>query len=262
MRGGLAPVLAVLFAGAVLVGCGRLASPAGGPTSTPSPAAPARSIVALGDSVPRGTNCDCTPYPPLTAEAVSSTSGYPVTATNDSVGGYTSSDVLHQIDGDRAVRAHVGGADVVEIEVGANDVGHTNSCGTTLSCYTPTVPQVEKNLTTIVARVHELSGGSPVLVVLLDYWSVWLGGTYAAAQGEAYVATAQELTDAINTAIRSVATASGSAYVDLRAAFKGPSYAYDETHYLSDDGDHPNAAGHQKIAKATANVIETALHVH
>jgi lysophospholipase L1-like esterase len=69
------------------------------------------------------------------------------------------------------------------------------------------------------------------------------------------------LTGEINTATKSVATASGSAYVDLRAAFKGPDYAYDETHYLSDDGDHPNAVGHQQIAGATAAVIETTLHI-
>jgi lysophospholipase L1-like esterase len=50
-----------------------------------------------------------------------------------------------------------------------------------------------------------------------------------------------------------------SAYVDLRAAFKGPSYSYGETHYLSNDGDHPNAAGHQKIANATEAVIENRL---
>jgi lysophospholipase L1-like esterase len=252
MRGGVAPVFAVLLAGVVLTGCGR---------SAPRPAEHSRSIVALGDSVPRGTNCDCTPYPALTAEAVGGTSGFAVTTTNDSVAGYTSSDVLRQLDADRAVVAHVGAANAVEIEVGANDVAHTDSCGTVLSCYTAEVPQVEKNLTAIVARVHELTGGSPVLVVLLDYWSVWLGGAYAAAQGEAYVATAQELTDAVNAAVRSVATATGSAYVDLRAAFKGPDYAYDETHYLSDDGDHPNAAGHEKIAEAAAGVIATALHL-
>ena len=88
---------------------------------------------------------------------------------------------------------------------------------------------MEKNLTAIVDRVHGLTVGHRVLVVLLDYWSVWLGGAYAAEQGEAYVATAQKLTDEVNTAIKSVATGSGSAYVDLRAAFKGPDYAFDET---------------------------------
>ena len=49
--------------------------------------------------------------------------------------------------------------------------------------------------------------------------------------------------------------------MDLRAAFKGPSYTYDETHYLSKDGDHPNKAGHEKIAMATEAVIEHALDI-
>ncbi|MCU7723054.1 SGNH/GDSL hydrolase family protein [Actinoplanes sp. KI2] len=261
MRGGLAAVLVAVLAGGVLSGCGRAAPPTSSPGSASGAAALPRSIVALGDSVPRGTNCDCTPYPPLTAGDLGTTIGSEVSATNDSVAGYTTDGVLRQLDKDESVIKHVGGADVVEIEVGANDVAHTGSCGTDLSCYTDEIPQVEKNLTTIVARVHELTGGAHVVVVLLDYWSVWLGGSYAAAEGEAYVATAQELTDEINAAIKSVATASGSVYVDLRAAFKGPDYAYDETHYLSDDGDHPNAAGHRQIADATAAAVATTLHL-
>jgi hypothetical protein len=32
-----------------------------------------------------------------------------------------------------------------------------------------------------------------VLVVLLDYWSVWLGGQYAAAHRDAYVAAAKTM---------------------------------------------------------------------
>ena len=69
------------------------------------------------------------------------------------------------------------------------------------------------------------------------------------------------MTSRVNAVIRSVATATHSGYVDLRAAFKGPDYAYDETHYLSSDGDHPNAAGHQQIANATQAAIEQALHI-
>jgi acyl-CoA thioesterase I len=126
------------------------------------------------------------------------------------------------------VIAHVSGADAVEVEVGANDVAHSSACGSSLDCYTPEIPQMEKNLTTIVARVRELTAGHRVLVALLDYWSVWLGGAYAVEQGE--------------------------------ASFKGPDYSYDETHYLSDDGDHPNAAGHRQIATAAVDVIESTLH--
>jgi acyl-CoA thioesterase I len=226
--------------------------------STSSSAPPrGTSLVALGDSVPRGTNCDCRPYPPLTADKLTASTGRAVTAMNDSVAGATSSHVLEQVTSDSDVSQHLRAADVVEIEVGANDVAHTTRCGLDLSCYTPRIPAIGQNLSEIVRRVHELAGRH-VLVVLLDYWSVWLGGKYAEAKGADYVAAAEEMTDKVNAVIKSTAEKSGSAYVDLRAAFKGPDYAYDETHYLSGDGDHPNAAGHEQIAAAAETVIERA----
>ena len=254
----MAGLLGLLLTGVLSTACsapGIHATPSS--SSGPTPAPRAVSIVALGDSVPRGTNCDCTPYPELTATDLSTGAEVKVTAMNDSVAGFTTQAVLRQLTSDQQVIKDVSGADTVEIEVGANDVAHSPSCGTSLDCYTGDVPPMEQNLSGIVARVHELTAGHAVLVVLLDYWSVWLGGAYAAEQGEAYVATVQQLTDDVNTAIKSVAADSGSAYIDLRAAFKGPDYSYDETHYLSDDGDHPNAAGHQQIATATVGVIRS-----
>ena len=239
------------------------AAPTSGPTaptaSATTPAPPA-SIVALGDSVPAGNACGCTPYPELTGQDLAAPPARTVTVTNDAVGGYTTTDVLAQLQTDPAVSDKVRTADVVEIEIGANDVGYSDSCGDAVSCYAPTVPEVEKNLGEIVSLVHQLTAGRHVLVVLLDYWSVWLGGQYAAAQGEAYVASAAEVTDQINTVIAATADRTGSAYVDLRAAFKGPDYSYDETHYLAPDGDHPNADGHRQIASATVAVIRTALN--
>ncbi len=209
--------------------------------------------------MPYGSNCDCTPYPPLTASGLAAKTGQSVTAADDAVPGYTTSNVLQQLQSDRAVIDRMRTADVVEIEVGANDVAHSQTCGSKVDCYSPKIPAIETNLHAIVARVHELASTHKALVVLLDYWSVWLGGTYAAAKGDAYVHAAATVTDEVDTAIRSTAAKTGSAYVDLRAAFKGPDYAYDETHYLSNDGDHPNAAGHQQIADATDAVIESAL---
>jgi lysophospholipase L1-like esterase len=219
------------------------------------------SVVALGDSVPRGTNCDCRPYPPLTADGLTTRIGQTVTATHDSVAGATTSTVLKQLKSNRDVIGHVRKADVVEIEIGANDVGYSQKCGTKVDCYAPKIPTLEKNLAAIVRRTRLLTAGHKHLVVLLDYWSVWLGGKYAAAKGDAYVAAAEQVTDDVNSVIKSTAAKSHSAYVDLRAAFKGPDYSYDETHYLSSDGDHPNAAGHKKIAQATEAVIERSLHI-
>ena len=229
--------------------------------ATTSGAPRAWSIVALGDSVPRGTHCDCRPYPPLTADDLTASSGRNVTATNDSVAGYTTAAVLRQLRQNRNVIAHVRAARALEIEIGANDVGYSKSCGTNVECYSPRLPQLEKNLTSIVRRVDALTSGHRTLVVLLDYWSVWLGGQYAAAKGEDYVDAAAAVTDEVNRAIKATASKSHSEYVDLRAAFKGPDYSYDETHYLSSDGDHPNAKGHEQIAAAADAVIDKALHL-
>lgn len=122
-----------------------------------------------------------------------------------------------------------------------------------MQCYTAAISGVEQNLRTIMQRVHELTAGHLSLVVLPDYWSVWLGGQHAQAQGQMNVDVAT-VTDDVNTAIKTVAAETGSAYVDLRAAFKGPDYSYDETHYLASDGDHPNAAGR------SSNASERAIH--
>ena len=233
--------------------------PASHSSSTNSSAALARwSLEALGDSVPSGANCNCNPYPDLLARGLS-TRKAPVAAVNDAADGSTSADVLSELSGDREVIAHVRAAKFITIEIGANDIPYSTTCGTTASCYLPGIPSLRRNLSAIMSRIHALTAGHKVLVVLLDYWSVWLGGKYAAAQGADYVATADKVTDAVNGVIKSIAAGAHARYVDLRAAFKGPHYSDDETRFLSDDGDHPSASGHQLIAKAAQRVITSPL---
>lgn len=212
--------------------------------------------------MPSGYNCNCRPYPQLSADGLTAKTGQTVTAMNDAVAGYTTSNVLHQLQSDGAVIDQVRNADAVEINVGANDIPYdANSCGVSVDCYAPKVPAVEKNLAAIVSRVRELTSGHKALVVLLDYWSIWLGGTYARKKGHAYVSAARQLTDKVDAAVKTTATETGSAYVSERSAFKGPSFGYIESHYLASDGEHPNAAGHQAIAMAAETVIENALHI-
>jgi lysophospholipase L1-like esterase len=213
--------------------------------------------VALGDSVPYGTACGCTPYPQLTADDIAHHVGHSVNASNDAQPGWTTTDVLNQLQHDDGVSSRVQRASVVTVEIGANDVAHSPSCGDELECYAPTLPDVQHNLDTIVGRIHALTHGHPVSVVLVDYWSVWLGGTYAQAQGPEYVQAADNLTAQVDDIIKTVAHNTGSTYVDLRTAFRGPDHDGDETNLLAPDGEHPNAEGQETIAQA----IEAAVRV-
>lgn len=255
-------VLAVILVSCLPAACGSSSNSGSSSSTTTAGESRAWSIVALGDSVPSGYNCKCTPYPSLSAKGLTATSGQTVTATNDAVAGYTTSDVLKQLNSDSSVIDHVRKVDVIEINVGANDVPYNaNRCGTSVDCYVPLVSPMQKNLAAIVSRVHELTSGHKVLVVLLDYWSIWLGGTYAREHGHAYVSAARKMTAQVDAAVKTTATESGSAHVSERRAFKGPSFGYIESHYLAADGEHPNAAGHQAIATATEAVIESMLHI-
>ena len=187
-----------------------------------------------------------------------------VTATNDAVAGFTTKGDYAACNCARTPMwcPTSRGADVVEIGVScrgswilADRVGRRSPAHGAL------IPAIEHNLAEIIARVRELTAGHPVLLVLLDYWNVWLGGQYAEPLGSAYVDAADTVTDQVNTVIKATAAESGSAYVDLRAAFKGPDYEFDETHYLSNDGNDPNAAGHEQIAAAVVDVVTQTLHV-
>ncbi len=259
---------AALVLVALLGACSSSGATSAPPSSTiPSPTlAPAlvanlkqvTTLTALGDSVPSGTACNCTPYPQLTAADIARVAGHPVDTANDAVAGAVSSDVVDQLEHDTTVMGHVARSQAVTVEIGANDVGYNATCGTAVACYERKIPELQGNLDTIVARIHRLTAGHPVTIVLLDYWNVWLGGQYAEAHGTDYVDAAKAVTDSVSDLISSTADASRSYYVDLRTAFRGPSYSWDETHLLASDGDHPNAAGHERITQAIEHTI--ALH--
>ncbi len=235
-----------------------------GPSPLPTPVVSATSraalarvsvLTALGDSVPYGTACSCSPYPQLAAADVGRISGHAVEAFNESVPGFRSSDVLRQLGSDRSAIADVQRADAVTIEIGANDIAYSTACGTDASCYESSLPQVAANVTAIVSRVRQLATGRHVTVVLLDYWSVWLGGQYAQARGPAYVGAASSLTHAFGAAMQSIALTTDSVYVDLRTAFRGPDDDRDDTNLLASDGDHPDAEGQERIANGVVQAL-------
>lgn len=235
--------------------------PPGPPSTQPARAAPPAPlrIVALGDSVTAGTNCDCTPFPDLYAHTLSSRHHIGTTVANDGVPGQTSTDLLRALT-DPAEATAIHHADVISITIGANDVTPmaeavlTGSCGDPgdeLACTRPALDTLGQHLQAALHQVRALRQGQRTAVLLTGYWNVYEDGTVAdndyTPAGRQHSA---HLTDAVNNVIKAAAHHDNSTYIDLKAAFASNTAGPNPSNLLAGDGDHPNAAGHTVIAKA------------
>ncbi|MBL7256419.1 SGNH/GDSL hydrolase family protein [Paractinoplanes lichenicola] len=191
-------------------------------------AAPARpSVVTLGDSVPAGTACGCTPFPALYSRSQHATD------VNLAVPGSTSADVR------AAVPAAALSASEVILMIGANDMAVVFDDP---SRYATTAAAVESNVTATIEAI-----GSKARVIVLGYWNVMQDGDVGAATyGPDGVRNATRATGLINAALRKAAVTTGATYVSTEPPFHGPAGA---TALLAPDGDHPNEAGQAAIAR-------------
>ncbi|MFI5844566.1 SGNH/GDSL hydrolase family protein [Catenuloplanes sp. NPDC051500] len=212
------------------------------PVGASTAAAPAPLVVALGDSVPAGTACDCVPFPDLYAARLYAGAG----AIDLAADGYTSADVLAQIRSGEAEDC-LRHATTVLIMVGANDAAD-GFPGAGASGYAEISGRTEENVTAAVREIHAVAGAAlPVMV--LGYWNVVQDGDAAEfAPGEDVEAAIA--TDDTNRALAAAAEAGGASFVPTYPLFKGVDGRSDPTGLLAADGDHPNAAGHAVIAAA------------
>jgi acyl-CoA thioesterase-1 len=223
--------------------CGTLRDPAPTPSGS---AADTPVVVALGDSVPAGSACDCVPFPTLYARRLSPAGRTVMLAQ----GGFTSADVLAQV-GDAANSAALRSASIVLIMAGANDVAATFEAGDASTAdYLTAAAQVRTNLTATLARIRQLDGAA-VPIMVLGYWNVVEDGDVGRADyGSAEAAETVTITGYTNDAISAAASAGNALYVSTTASFRGADGTADPTGLLATDGDHPNAKGHEAIAAA------------
>lgn len=232
------------------------------PSAASSPAPPAKlHVVGLGDSVMAGEGCDCEGIPAAYGRLIAPKHpGVTIEAGNLGLGGATSEQLRDALAYDAGTQAIVSSADVVLLEIGANDLEATldptrwATCDQ--ACWTPSVQGVRERLTTTFRSVRALRGGRPTTFLVAGYWNVYRDGQVGrTAYGPQGVAWARTVTMAVNGAIRDAALANGMTYVDVVAPFDGPAGTGDATGLLAPDGDHPNAEGVQAIARAFAAAV-------
>jgi lysophospholipase L1-like esterase len=202
-------------------------------------------VVTLGDSVPAGTACDCTPFPDLYAHML-----HPeARSVNLAQPGYTASDVQGQLT-DAGVRTDLRDAAVVLVMVGANDLADAFDNSRDAAAYQAAAATVQADVAAIVTTVIQIHA-TPVTVLVLGYWNVVKDGSVGLAEyGADGLKSAEQATRDCNQALRRAAQQSGARYVTTTPVFKGTDRQEDPTDLLAADGDHPNAAGHQAIADA------------
>ena|GEM_PF-436760 len=234
--------------------------PTPGSTAPPAPTATtARGpvVVGFGNSVPSGTACNCTNFVSAYAAMVGAATGTKATVDNDAVSGSTSADVVNLLT-KASVQNQLKAATTVLIMTGANDFNDAFdqvSLGAPADAtYAPVATAVQDNVVTIINKIHSLNPGAHVVV--LDYWASMEDGEVAAKDYDATaMAASLACTTYTNDALAAAAKEANATYVSTLTAFKGPSGTNDDTNLLAPDGDHPNAAGHQLIARTISAVL-------
>ena len=240
------------------------AGPVPGTSAAPSttPTGPL-TLVGLGDSVPSAETCGCTGYVEQVGQRLGALTHRSWEVHNDANGGWTTADVEDDLSS-ASTRDHLANADLVLVEVGANDFdldrvddqGCFPAAGS--ACWSATIAGLRDGLTRIIVAIRRVDHRPDLRIALLGYWNVTVDGSVGQALGEDFVLGSDELTRLVNDTVQQVAATTGAVYVDAYSPLKGTAGSRDPTGDLLDDGDHPNASGHTLLSTAVVNELATA----
>lgn len=160
-------------------------------------------VVGLGDSVPSGGACGCTPYVQLAARRIGALQGRPVSVVN-----WASADDTHRLlrtVSSPAVRRQLAPSELVIVQAGANDfsAARISACSDRIErCYGPQIRAMRRRLSTALSRIYHLQRNARAEVVAVGYWNVFRDGAVGRSLGPAYVRGSDRLTRRVNAPSR------------------------------------------------------------
>jgi len=196
--------------------------------------------VALGDSLAVGVGAR-RGYVTRYAEHLHSDTGASVTVTNLGVSGQTSTQLLRSLRHNPAMRKAVGGAEVVTLNIGLNDLGQasnpyeTGTCGgpRNKACLREAVERVERNWDATIREISSLRSTQDTIIRSTGFG-------YTPRVGRDFEPYVREAT-------HHVASAAGEGNIPHIEVHLG-----DES--MSEDKLHPNDKGYRLIAGRLADL--------
>ncbi len=245
----------------------------GDETAASEPASDTLSYVALGDSL--ATGYGARGYVDRYADLLRTDTGTNVEVRNLGVNGLTSGQLRAGIEGDRRVREAVRRADVVTINIGANDLlrarqrYQSGSCGgaDNQDCLRKAVAGFRANWDAVLDGVLAgVRSTDTTIVRTMDFYnpSVLVDAatvSWPAARTNDFEVF-REYLEQVNSHIVESSDARGVPHAEVYRFFNGPEGNRDPSikGYVSEDGIHPSDEGHTAIARELGELGYEPLH--
>ena len=190
--------------------------------------------VALGDSLAVGVGAH-SGYVTHYASYITADTGARIDLLNLGRSGQTSSELLHALRNDRAMRQALGAAEVITFNIGINDLGHAGeayemgTCGgrDNQECLRRAVEAFEENWDAIIAELLSLRSAQDTII---------------RTAGLGYTPRVDEIFEPYESEVnRHIATTAASHDIPY-------AQPYLDQGYMSSDGVHPNDDGYEVIA--------------
>ena len=263
--------LLILLVLVLHVGCGEEPATEGSTTEEPTtaPAATSSSLdyVAFGDSLATGYGITDS-YVYRYASLMGTDTGTTVNVRNLGVNGLTSQQLRAGIENDQRAKDAVEQAEVITINIGANDLMRarweyrTGNCGgaDNQDCLRQAVDEFRANWDAILADITGTRSPGTTIIRTIDFYNPFVDVDRAISSGDGSVddfAIFKKYLEQVNSHIAKSSDAYDIPHTEVYETFNGPNGDEDPSRkgYITSDGVHPSEDGHAAIAQELRKLV-------